>query len=540
MLNALSNPLEPTFSEHEENSAEAARSSRLTWHKWKMDSNYRAQVGLAGDVTSTWDSGSPVGPPLKIQVIDTPGGESSDNADDDNMADVLDFLASGHIRDLSAIVVATKCGAPFSTAWQQQVKRYWDQFPMLRGQWIFMHTNADPLGVNAKERCTNESCFELDNFMRQKDMFQVLRSIIGHGAEAVSHMYVENNVPQNEFGDFEPGAETIKYHKAEAQNRLFNLVASFPPVPLSTMEYIKSKNMLHIDALIETWITSEQGSINTTLDETGIDKDRCMEQIKDCLDRMLELAPDIFHTQQEVDEMDSDRPRIVKQERLFSKWHRFRRPQASGTLTTQYPVLGTHIVSDPHFSRVKEVSNELTSKGHGTIEWSVTIKGDMWQPISCDMVMTTRLNDYYREQIQAGRNSLQRLERQLLQSQEEKDRLTHRVHDKAQILQATWHRMLRCTRVLGSIRQKMSLYEYQKKKGFYTSAVNNEWSGEECFKKYTELFILPETLPEESSGSSSFASCEISCEEEDLQQSASALRRIVGVFREVTKSICNV
>ena len=90
------------------------------------------------------------GHPIQISALDTPGLDDSMGEDDAHIEQVIVQVLE--MKTLCGLIMVSKCGCPITPAWQAQVLRYWKLFPMLRSQWVFVHTKSDPMAVGAKER----------------------------------------------------------------------------------------------------------------------------------------------------------------------------------------------------------------------------------------------------------------------------------------------------------------------------------------------------------------------------------------------------
>jgi hypothetical protein len=113
-----------------------------------MDQSYLADPQLDSDVVCQG-----TGRLLQLSAFDVPGSQSTDGKDDEYMKEILKAMSVGK-ANIRCIMLIIKLGQALTPALKEQIKRYWEQFPPMQGQWIVSHTFADPLGTD------HHCCFE--------------------------------------------------------------------------------------------------------------------------------------------------------------------------------------------------------------------------------------------------------------------------------------------------------------------------------------------------------------------------------------------
>lgn len=468
-------PLEPakTYA-----SSEDAAESRRMWHLWKCDQNYKAQVRTSKPVRAHCD-GPHLGKNIQFQVLDTPGLEDSHGGDINNMANVIETLTSGRITHISGMVMVMKCGAPFSPAWRRQVEWYWKQFPQLHSQWIFVHTNADPIGFNAKERNVKNTCFERECMDRKQQMLEIMREITGTDMDCLMHIFVENFIPSNEFGFWEPGQEALRHYQTSQHNRLYNLLAHFPIITLGTMPLVKGPDMLALDELMRAHLDSAQQSMIRTLKEVEMELSEYMSLLKDHMQQKLDTENNIDHRVRELKEKDSDHLQLLKSKDLhvdYDFWeHAFRRPRAEGTLQFRHKLRSRKIVNDPTYAKAFVELDDVSD-----CSWHVRVCGSMFRSIQCDMLAYTYKKDFHAEEIKVLKVELE-IFRKLVDKQDQyltKLQETER-HKRNQVVESE-ARLMYCQELLGHLTRDMSLEEYCNVAPFYKNASEARWPAPKC------------------------------------------------------------
>lgn len=452
---------------------------------WKNDQNYKAEVRKSKPVRAHCD-GPHMGKCIQFQVLDTPGLEDSHGGDIDNMANIMEALTSGQITHISGMVMVIKCGAPFSPAWRRQVEWYWKQFPQLHSQWIFVHTNADPIGFNAKERNAKNTCFERECMDRKQQMLEVMRQITGTEMDCLMHIFVENFIPSNEFGYWEPGQEALRHCQTSTHNRLYSLLAHFPIITLGEMPLVKGPDMLALDDLMRAHLDSDQHSMIRTLQEVEMELSEYMSLLKDHMQQKQDMEINIDHRERELKEKDSDALQLLKSKDLhvdYDFWqYAFRRPRAECSLTFSHKLRSRKIVNDPTYAKCFVERDDVKD---GT--WHVRVCGSMFRSIQCDMLAYTHKRDYHAKEIKRLKSELEIFRTVVAKQEQHLSKLQETERHKRNQVAESEARLLFCQELLGQLTRDMSLAEYCKVAAFYKSAIERRWPAPKCCEELASV-----------------------------------------------------
>jgi len=173
--------------------------------QWKTDVNWQADVQLDNHVTVLQDQGSLSR--ISLQLMDTPGLDDSFGRDDEHIENILHEMGKPEVGSILAFIFIAKSGSPFSNSFLKSVQRYWEQFPLFRHNWIFLHTAMDP----SKLDYDDESCFEQEVEERKKLLIQSLTKTCRDDEGILPnlpHIFVDNVIPDQAKIARDP---TLKY-----------------------------------------------------------------------------------------------------------------------------------------------------------------------------------------------------------------------------------------------------------------------------------------------------------------------------------------
>lgn len=282
---------------------------------------------------------------LAICALDTPGIEDSKGQDDEHIEAVISAVLD--METLSGLVMVTKCGCPITPAWKSQVSRYWNLFPMMKSQWIFVHTNADPYASSNPQR-RKQSSFETASQDRSDVVNAAMRELTGYEEFDAAHIFVESDVEDREcLGSF----------LAHQHNMLFTLVCNFSPVNVQTLTFEKGPALLAMDARLISALESTIDAVTATLLE--VDKELGMllklrnanAQGRSGLDISLQTV------QNNLGELDHGG--IVQEVKYVSRpWRFWYYPEASVQMDTQHSKYEVSII-DTEGTGLKHVSTQV-------------------------------------------------------------------------------------------------------------------------------------------------------------------------------------
>jgi hypothetical protein len=196
---------------------------------------------------------------IQICALDTPGVEDNKGEDDEHIEKVIEMVLE--LESLSGLAMVTKCGHPITPAWKSQVLRYYQLFPMMKAQWVFIHTNADPCALNSPSR-RKTSSFEEHAIRRRKLVDEAMLDLTGDPHFGAAHIFIESDVqPMQLVG------EGLKSYMAQQHNTLYTLIANFSPVRISNLPFCKGPKLLAIDSALVSALDASINAITATLSE---------------------------------------------------------------------------------------------------------------------------------------------------------------------------------------------------------------------------------------------------------------------------------
>mmetsp|Transcript_8880 Transcript_8880/g.24279 ORF Transcript_8880/g.24279 Transcript_8880/m.24279 type:complete len:669 (+) Transcript_8880:81-2087(+) len=363
----------------------------------------------------------PMAPAIQICALDTPGVEDSKGEDDAHVENIIETVLE--LETLSGLAMVTKCGHPITPAWKAQVKRYWDLFPMMRGQWIFIHTNADPCAINSPSRVETSS-FEEHVEARSRFVDEAMRELTGEASFGAAHLFVESNVkPMRRVG------EALSSFLAEQHNMLYSLVANFSPVHISDLPFRKGPKLLAIDEALVSALDATTDAITSTLAEYNQEIGELVKLRNRHHDERAVLEKQVTEIKLLLQTIDHDGfEEVVAYPQKTWEWIGYAR--ASSTLqakhhdytVTIYDVNGYQqtYLSEEREKRVVE----LSSGGLPKITIHVVVKW-IWTNLAAKIVVRSPSRLVHRERIVVQKTKLDNLEEKLTmlsdaQAQQEK------------------------------------------------------------------------------------------------------------------------
>lgn len=203
---------------------------------------------------------------LQLRIIDTPGLDDSEGrgVDDIIIEGLLDVL-SEKAPDLSAFIFVVKAGMAWSGSFLVSAKRYWDQFPSFRENWIFVHTNMDPFA----EDFGNSECYEESCERRKRDLVEALSNAFDQSPGTLTrlpHIFVENiGTMDSKRKVYRKKAEFQHMERAKAFNRLITAICSNSLKPLMSLDYRKSSDNETLDAAMMQLFEQRKNGVSSTL-----------------------------------------------------------------------------------------------------------------------------------------------------------------------------------------------------------------------------------------------------------------------------------
>jgi len=181
--------------------------------------------------------------------------------DDDTVAGILEALEGAPDKaspDIAAFVFIVKNGGSWSGSFLDSAKRYWDQFPDFRDNWIFVHTCMDAFEENYSQGLG--TCFEECAAIRKRDLVDSLIDKVGDTGrilESIPHVFVENIgvMDHKKLAKYSKLAKKAQFQwmeRAKAFNQLTKLICSRPMKETVKMEYRKSEDINNLDGHMMT------------------------------------------------------------------------------------------------------------------------------------------------------------------------------------------------------------------------------------------------------------------------------------------------
>jgi len=473
-----------------------AEKNQTRWRAWARDKTYVAEVQRDTPLVSR------TGGEVSVELLDTGGLEDSKGEDDENLAEVVQDLMRGMVDtssktgscssqqesglEISALILVIKSGPAFGPAFKAQCKRYYDQFPMLRFNWIFLHVASDPLGTNHKH--TGDVCYESRCEERQRQLEKTMTQIVGDNIQGV-HIFLENHIPGGDDADsdgFVRGAEILKYEQAKGHNKLFQVLANFEPVAVGDWELQKGAGMRQVDQIVGATIRQEiqfAQEACRALKENAQKSKRTVTQYEEQKKTCQEALEDL---QNQVMSMDKPDEQVVDTRILKDDWHFFRKSRDRQSIRIGLPLRSPIMQFDPASRQCCRVDTEENIVD-GTV-WRVTASATWPSRLRAQMTLKARKSDINAEAIrnlrERERTELEYLERTLRYAHEAKQ-------VQAQInkqLQDTQNAIEHGEALLNKLKPSITLNDYRVFKEFYKSASTRMDDAKWCRTEFSRIF----------------------------------------------------
>jgi len=334
---------------------------------------------------------SPIGMPIQISALDTPGLDDSKGEDDAHIEHVITKVLE--MKTLSGLVMVSKCGCPITPAWQAQVLRYWNLFPMLRSQWIFVHTKADPMAIGAKERRTTSS-FESMATERSRFVNDTLAVLTGDKDFQAAHLFVESDYEEY---------PALKAYLAEQQNMLFTLIANFSPVSIDDLPFEKGPTLLAIDRSLISALDSTINAFVAAITEVHKDIGMLMQLRTAQAEERKGLDSSISKLQLQLQDVDHDGDLDLVQY-VQCPWYWFSHPTAKVDFVTQHAKYKVTVTDMSGYNRTylqKEYVNQTElpdTDGLKKLEVGLKVP-HVFTRLSGKIVVSSKSRDVYAEKI---------------------------------------------------------------------------------------------------------------------------------------------
>jgi len=340
--------------------------------QWKSDVNWQADVQLDNHVTVLQDQGSLSR--ISLQLMDTPGLDDSFGRDDEHIENILHEMGKPEVGSILAFIFIAKSGSPFSNSFLKSVQRYWEQFPLFRHNWIFLHTAMDP----SKLDYDDESCFEQEVEERKKLLIQSLTKTCRDDEGILPnlpHIFVDNVIPDQAKIARDPtlkyGLELKKAARAEAHNHLFLALASSQPVPVQEMSYTKSEHMKHIDDILMQQCCAYRKGLLKTLEVLEHQHTNLMGKYTKSVEEEANFNIEFQSLQTRLDGLDTEELVVVAERTPERPWRLFGNSEVI-TVVSKFPICHKDITcaSEYAYSQVEDLGVEDAG---GRYVWKVKI-----------------------------------------------------------------------------------------------------------------------------------------------------------------------
>jgi len=198
--------------------------------------------------------------------IDTPGMNDSQGRDDEFIEDIIETLAGKDgvsvPQTVNAFVFIVKNNQAFDMGWQNSVKRYWDQFPQFRGNWIFIHTMMDPFA----EYTGTTNSYEEHCLLRAKMLKDALMACLEPHKDAelyipqAEHFYFENKNGRGKAAKFR------RWERATTIQHFLHAVERKPGVKSNEIKFRKTGQASSTDTMLRASISTANNTVKSTLE----------------------------------------------------------------------------------------------------------------------------------------------------------------------------------------------------------------------------------------------------------------------------------
>lgn len=335
-------------------------------------SNYEAKVaqGLSGIIQPTGEEEQD----LIVHVIDTPGLDDSDgrSADDDIITGVLELLLSPESpADVAAFVFVAKAGMSWSGSFLASAKRYWEQFPTFRDNWIFVHTGMDAFA----EEYADGECFEEACNRRQIEFLDVLKNVFETDLdilETLPHIFVENlGSIDSKRKIYRKKAEFQQMERAKSFNKLVKHLCSNHLKKVQNLEYRKSKDNMELDGTMLQVFEQRRRGVESGLEPLKTLHGRYTDNLVRASEAKQELDQMVRRAQTTLDKYDRNEYLLKAKKTATEDWTFFGAREAFYRLAVPYPKSGVvyEVTKNQGFptGECEEQAFDWSEKEHKTV-----------------------------------------------------------------------------------------------------------------------------------------------------------------------------
>lgn len=429
---------------------------------------------------------------LQLDAIDTPGVEDSKGEDDDNMVKIIDAVVE--LGSLAGIIMVSKCGSPITPTWQAQVNRYFNQFPMLASQWVFVHTNADPYARNNLQR-RKTSSFEASMKQRIALVQEAMAQVSGDTSFEAAHIFIEADVEQD------VGGGPLKAYLAREQNALFSVISNFSTVTIAELPFHKGPKVLRMNGMLLGSMNATIKATQATLKDLSSTQAELLEMKEKHNSATASKRQEIQDIKLQLGEMDNNNA-VDAFAVVQDVWHFFSYARAHASVRSRHANYTLSIVDQSEDSstsknsiKIEKKTNTVHQDGTETVEVDL-VNACVWKPLSVKVLLASKMRDVHSEKI-AELHAL------LLPKQEELSRIQDD-HRKAEaILEKnsgsikTVQARYEASRAMADfIDSKWSCFTYRHMRPFYEAEGHKEVMDTESIKHFQFLMETGGLFPE--------------------------------------------
>lgn len=365
---------------------------------------YRAEVRPGDPLTVRNHHGEEFD--LRLRFLDTPGLDDSKGRDDEFMPEVLTKMGAQGDADLLAFVFVVRAGATWSGGFLSAAKRYWEQFPDFRPNWIFLHTAIDPyLDKDYQPGNTYEEACEL----RKAKLMSALAANFGGDVKDLMfcpHVFIENEgyiKASRVRGDSVGKRELQLLARAQAVNKLLNNIASNSPVEMKDLPFLKSPKVLEKDrelrGVIEGIKEGMKGTLRVVAErlEAGLQRytelsdrrDAAVRKLDRINDRLNDIDKDGTKT---LDKKDVDKPGSWA---IWAGWNE----EQSLHAITDFPGQVSRVADkSSNYSYGDFIQAPLEFSGNA-VHWKPSVTSPIWCGVGYTFKLEISYRDYHKTEI---------------------------------------------------------------------------------------------------------------------------------------------
>jgi len=363
---------------------------------------------------------------LRLRFIDTPGLDDSDGGDDEFMAEVLQKMSAQGDADLLAFVFVTRVGAVWSGGFLEAAKRYWEQFPDLRSNWIFLHTAMNPYqdedyksGQNYEEACV----------MRKAALTNELARAFGGSAGNVAllqqcqHIFIENEGLINSTRRMNPGSEKYAVQqlqlmeRAKSVNRLLQAMQSNSPASMKDIPFLKSREIREKDNELMGRIEGIKEGVKTAL---RIAADRLSANVAEntrLSQEKTNLKSAKEKSQSRLAEIDKDgyvclRRKYVEYQGSWAFWAGWHVTEEVCCAYNRPDDICRSAMQSANYTNGSYVDSPLVSEGN-QIMWKPIVQSSIWSGVAYTFKLEVSFKNFHRDEIQTCKKEVDDLQQRI-------------------------------------------------------------------------------------------------------------------------------